>query len=181
MCWIFTGASLHSLHLGSCLMRGFNSMWNTSGDAASPGCMLHSIVRWWTHFFVRQSNAIFNDTDKNLSDIIVFSWLLILYIVINPLLYLLATLVGMFEASRSHLGSQVFGWGKKGRYETALSEPHYDYYCYVVRAFWVIPLMCPWNERSLGAGDYASVTWIFPRDFHLWLELTWLKFSPPRS
>lgn len=47
--------------------------------------------------------------------------------------------------------------------------------------FWIIPIMYPWNERRLGAGDYASVVSRFHWDFYYCLELTWLKFSPPHS
>lgn len=61
----------------------------------------------------------------------------------NPLLHLLVTIVALivetFEAYLSQLGSQSFGWSKKGGHETPVSEPHYDYY-YVINAITKVKL-----------------------------------------
>lgn len=106
---------------------------------------------------------------------------------------IVAPCVEMCDASLSHLRMSDIQMGQKGRHKSPVSIPlwlllllrYQSYHKSQIRtsetAFWVIPLTPPWNERRLGAGDYASVARIFPQDFHSWLEWTRLTFSPPRS
>lgn len=62
-------------------------------------------------------------------------------LLLHLLVSIVALFVVMFEASLFHLGSQFFRWSKKGRHETPIFEPHYDYdYYYVMNAITKVKL-----------------------------------------